>query len=86
MTAAYHPTAAELDAIRRDPGCAAPVAEFAFGPMFCGQPAVTVWVWEHDMRATDLLPLCGEHLIELIGLVLDPPRFIHLSDLMGEPQ
>ena len=42
MTAAYHPTAAELDAIRRDPTC--------------------------DARADDEV------------------RFIHLSDLMGEPQ
>ena len=37
-------------------------------------------------RATDLFPLCGEHLIELIEDQADPPRFIHLSDLMGEPQ
>ena len=27
-----------------------------------------------------------EHLIELIEDQADPPRFIHLSDLMGEPQ
>ena len=74
--AAYHPTAAELDQIRRDPTCVA-----------CDQPAVAVWVWEHDMRADDLFPLCSEHLIGLIeDLAPDAPRFIHLSDLMGEPQ
>ena len=69
-TAVYHPTAAELDQIRRDPTCGA-----------CDQPAVAVWVWEHDMRADDLFPLCAEHLIQATT-----PRFIHLSDLMGEPQ
>lgn len=67
MTAAYHPTAAELDQIRRDPRCSA-----------CDQPAVAVWVWG---RTPILFPLCAEHLIQATT-----PRFIHLSDMMGEPQ
>ena len=85
MTAAYHPTAAELDQIRRNSGCAAPVAEFAFGPVFCGQPAVTVWVWEHDMRATDLFPLCGEHLIHLLGSHADGHRCTCIMTSPGIP-
>ena len=73
MTAAYHPTAAELDAIRRDPTCDARADD----EVRCTAPAVAVLV---DSRG-HAFPTCEDHMVNLYGF-----RFIHLSDLMGEPQ
>ncbi len=82
MTAAYHPAAAELDAIRRDPTCEFQSVD---GPE-CGEPAVTVAV----TKTGQLYPLCIRCAACLVSHAdftgHDTPRFIHLFDLMGEPQ